>query len=118
MTKHVLFPADELEPGEVRRAEVGGVGVAVVRLPDGSFRAMRDLCAHEGARLTEGWLIPRMVADDVDSPEAEGVVLRCPWHGYEFDLDSGRCIADPGRVRARPYPVTVEDGRVVVERTT
>jgi nitrite reductase/ring-hydroxylating ferredoxin subunit len=113
--KHELFPADELARGQVRRAEVGGIAVVVMRLADGTLRALRDVCSHEGARLSEGWLIPRLVASDVGFPTSEGVVLRCPWHGYEFDVDTGRCLADPERVRARAYPVTVENGTVVLE---
>jgi len=38
----------------------------------------------------------------------EGEVLRCPWHGWEFDITSGRSIFNPHRVRVRTYEVTVE----------
>jgi len=38
----------------------------------------------------------------------EGEILRCPWHGWEFDITSGRSIFNPHRVRVRIYEVTVE----------
>jgi 3-phenylpropionate/trans-cinnamate dioxygenase ferredoxin subunit len=41
--------------------------------------------------------------------------MRCPWHGWEFDIASGRSLFDPDGVRVRNYPVTVEDGTVIVE---
>jgi 3-phenylpropionate/trans-cinnamate dioxygenase ferredoxin subunit len=60
----------------------------------------------------------------------EGEILRCPWHGWEFDITNGRSIFNPHRLRVRSYdvtietddpdpsidtfPVTVERGRVVV----
>ena len=46
----------------------------------------------------------------------EGEILRCPWHGWEFDITSGRSIFNPHRVRVRTYEVTVEpDDDPVVE---
>ena len=41
-------------------------------------------------------------------------VLRCPWHGWEFDLESGRSLFEPRRVGLRVFLVTCEDGQVVV----
>jgi nitrite reductase/ring-hydroxylating ferredoxin subunit len=37
----------------------------------------------------------------------------CPWHGWEYDLATGRCHADR-RFGLRPYPVDVRDGLVYV----
>jgi len=41
-------------------------------------------------------------------------VLHCPWHGWEFDVDSGYCLDDE-RMRVAVYPVRVEDGLVLVQ---
>ena len=38
----------------------------------------------------------------------EGEILRCPWHGWEFDLTTGCAICEPDRTRVRTYEVTVE----------
>jgi len=38
----------------------------------------------------------------------EGEILRCPWHGWEFDITSGRSIFNPHRTRVKTYEVTVE----------
>jgi 3-phenylpropionate/trans-cinnamate dioxygenase ferredoxin subunit len=38
----------------------------------------------------------------------EGEILRCPWHGWEFDVTNGRSIYNPHKVRVRAYEVTVE----------
>ena len=45
----------------------------------------------------------------------EGRVLRGPWHGWEFDLESGRSLFKPRPGRVKVYVVTVDDGYVVVE---
>jgi nitrite reductase (NADH) small subunit len=40
--------------------------------------------------------------------------LRCPWHGWEFDLDTGVCLDEPS-LRTAVYPVRVEGGRIMLE---
>jgi len=35
-------------------------------------------------------------------------MLRCLWHGWEFDLRTGQSWFDPRQVRVRSYPVSVE----------
>jgi 3-phenylpropionate/trans-cinnamate dioxygenase ferredoxin subunit len=43
---------------------------------------------------------------------AEGVpILRCPWHGWEFDMRTGRAVVDPEKTRVKAYRVTVEPPR-------
>jgi nitrite reductase (NADH) small subunit len=41
-------------------------------------------------------------------------VLRCPWHGWEFDLETGRSLLEPRRVGLPVFRVTCEDGQVVL----
>ena len=117
MTKHALFPQTELAPGELRQVKVDGVAIVVLRTSDGHLRALRDTCPHQGALLSNGSLEAAVDGPDVGRYELspDRAVLRCPWHGYEFDVESGRCLADPGS-RVRAYLVTVEAGIVTVER--
>ncbi len=115
--KHALFPLAEIEPGQLKAAVVDGTGVVVARDLDGTVYAMRDRCAHSGAPLSRGRLLKKVIGDDVDQYElTDELILRCPWHGFEFELSTGRCLADPKHTRVRPYRVTIEDGTVFVER--
>jgi len=41
-------------------------------------------------------------------------LIACPWHGYEFVLETGRPLLDLGRLRVRTYQVEVENGEVVI----
>ena len=114
--KHVLFPVDELAPGSMRAVDVDGIAVVLVRDNKGGLYALRDVCPHRGARLSKGVLKRMVVADDVGDPElTDTLILRCPWHHQEFDISSGRCVAD-GRQRVRVYATRVEDGTIVLER--
>lgn len=114
--KHELFPASELAPGEMRRAQLGAVSVVIVRDDHGSLHALRDVCAHMGARLSDGVVHPASEADpEIGYRLSDTAVVSCPWHGFEFVLATGRCLADES-VRVRRYPVCEENDMVVVER--
>jgi 3-phenylpropionate/trans-cinnamate dioxygenase ferredoxin subunit len=115
--KHAVLPLSELEPGQMKSVIVDGIDVVVARDLDGSVYALRNRCAHASARLSNGFLLEKVVGDDVDQYElTDELVIRCPWHGYEFALPTGRCLADPNRTRIRVYPVTIEDGTICIEK--
>ncbi len=114
--RHALFPLEELGPGHTRPVTVAGVDLVIVRGLDGPIHALRDRCAHAGAPLSKGRLLKQVDGDDVDQYRLiDKAVLRCPWHGYEYDLATGRCLADPKHVRVRTYAVVAEDGMVCVD---
>ena len=116
--KHELLPLDDLPPGEMRGVDVGGVSVCVVRTPAGDVHAVRDVCGHMGAKLSNGYFLQTIVGPKVrEYALADGeFVVRCPWHGYEYDVKSGQCLADTSRARVRVFTVVVEDGKIYIER--
>jgi 3-phenylpropionate/trans-cinnamate dioxygenase ferredoxin subunit len=122
--RHVVCPADELAPGQ-RRLVVpfrGRAGIGVFNIA-GSFHALRNLCPHKSGPLCTGNVFGRIVADlppsdrplDVDDyrVDQEGEIIRCPWHLWEFEIATGRCLVDPA-MRVKTYPTVVEDGMLVV----
>jgi nitrite reductase/ring-hydroxylating ferredoxin subunit len=114
---HKLFPLAELEPGNVRPVTIGNIEVVIVRTPDGNVHALRDKCSHLNVRLSRGGTVEEPMIDEGGVLRlGDNCVLRCPWHGFEFDLVSGRCLADPEHHRVRAYAVTVENGTIYVER--
>ncbi len=88
----------------------------LIRTPDGMVRALRDACAHYGAQLSLGKVHGHVAGSDVGdyALSDEQWVVQCPWHGYEFDVESGRCPADPEHTRVRSYPVSVDRGGAIV----
>lgn len=113
----VLKP-DELAPGEMKAVDAGGVSVVVIRKPDGSYRALRNRCSHQGGALADGRLESLVEGEAVGEYRLskDRVVLRCPLHHFEFDIDSGLSPADPARVRVKSYEVTVGDDGVYIDR--
>lgn len=108
--------SDELAPGEMRPASWGRLSVVVIRLGDGSLHALVNRCLHHGAPLSAGRLGYGSaggggVGDY--SPDESVSVLRCPWHGYEYDVRTGCTLFDPSR-RLRTLTVTERDGSVLL----
>lgn len=76
-----------------------------------NYHALLNLCPHKGAALCEGRVAGTSIARDVlDIGYARsGEILRCAWHGWEFDIRTGICLVDP-KLRARVFAVEEEDG--------
>ena len=107
----VVAPLADFKPGERRIITVGGRSIGVFRIGD-RFYGIRNRCPHHGGPLCLGRVGER-VAGDPGVYELTGRrTLRCPWHGWEFDLETGVCL-DEATLRAAVYPARIEDGRVL-----
>lgn len=114
--KHELFALERLAEGHMVSARAGAIPVLVLRKGDGELRALRDTCPHRAATLSKGVLQPAMIAAAPGGYEiGDSLVVKCPWHGYEFDVESGRCLGAPDGTRVRTFKVWVENGIVCVE---
>ena len=63
------------------------------------FVGLLNRCPHQGAALCEGPLTGLAQSSD------PGEIIRCPWHGREFDIRTGQSCCDPkasGRGPIRP----------------
>ncbi|MEL6344795.1 MAG: Rieske (2Fe-2S) protein [Myxococcota bacterium] len=94
----VVLHKDALKPGEITEVIIGGTAIAVANVA-GTYRAISNACPHAGGPLGEGTL--------------EGGAVRCPYHGWTYDLESGACKTNPD-VRVQTYEVRVERDAVCV----
>lgn len=92
---------DDLVDGSVRKFDVDGEPVAVVRIGDDVY-AIGDICSHANVSLSEG---------EVWCDERE---LECPQHGSTFDLETGRPTVLPATQPVRLYDASVVDGQIVI----
>lgn len=120
MVKHVVGTADEIEDGERKIVQLEGREIGVFNL-NGEYYAYSNWCAHQSGPVCEGNVTGTYRASfDRETLEYdlqwsdEDKILNCPWHGWEYDITDGRCLSRQ-KVRLPSYPVTVEDGNVVVE---
>jgi 3-phenylpropionate/trans-cinnamate dioxygenase ferredoxin subunit len=106
---HVVGRAADLPPGERLIVTLEGRSIGVFNV-NGTFHALRNQCPHQQAALCRGALKGLLTADDPDHVRLtrHGEILRCPWHGWEFDVVTGRSVFNPHKLRVRAYEVTVE----------
>jgi nitrite reductase/ring-hydroxylating ferredoxin subunit len=109
MVKHVVGTVDEIPPGGRKIVEVAGRSIGVFNV-GGEFFALRDSCPHQGGPLCQG-AISGFVSSGGPGEyryERDGEILRCPWHGWEYDIRTGQSWVDPRKVRVRRYDVSLE----------
>jgi nitrite reductase/ring-hydroxylating ferredoxin subunit len=116
MQRHVVCNKEELKPSDVRAVQVGGRRIAVACLEDNSYRAIADTCPHEMASLAKGRVEKMWLSDGVGHYRAaeQKYVVVCPWHNFEFDLDTGLSPCEPDRLRVATYKASLESDEVVV----
>ena len=90
--------ADQVPPGTGTVVEANGRTLALFNV-DGTFYALDNTCLHRGGPVGEG--------------DLDGTIVTCPWHGFQYDVTTGRNVFDP-EVGLQSFPVRVEDGDVLV----
>ena len=106
---HRICRIEELPPGERKIVDVAGRSIGVFNL-DGELYALKNVCPHQLAPLCLGRISGTTLPGKVGEFNYghEGQILRCPWHGWEFDITTGKSVFNPHKVRVKSYPVTVE----------
>ena len=109
MKSYRVCTVSELPPGSRKIIEVEGRSIGVFNIK-GEFYALKNICPHQFAPLCLGKVTGSNAFSDVGvyNWEREGEIVRCPWHGWEFDIKTGKSIFNPHKVRTKSYPVTVE----------
>jgi nitrite reductase (NADH) small subunit len=112
----VALPFSELPPGTSTTVKAFDTTVAIFNV-EGQLFALSNHCPHHGGPLCHGRISGTALPSQPYeySYGREGRVLTCPWHGWEFDLESGRTIFDPS-VGVKTYEARIEDGVIVLTR--
>jgi nitrite reductase/ring-hydroxylating ferredoxin subunit len=113
VTWHDVGSVADLEREGRVIARVEGREVGVLRA-GGVLRGVRNRCPHHGGPLCLGTVAERLVGHPGGYELSGASVLRCPWHGWEFDPVTGACLDDPA-LRVAVYPAKADDGRVLVD---
>lgn len=109
MTKHIVATVSEIPVGGRKVIEVDGREIGLYNV-NGEFFAIRNRCPHQGGPLCSGRVTGFIMATAPGqySYTRRGEIVRCPWHGWEFDIKTGQSWFDPAKTRVRNYKVTVE----------
>ena len=108
MAKHIVATVAEIPPGQRKIVEVNGISIGVFNV-HGTYYALKNSCPHQGGELCRGPISGFVSSSGPGdySYSRHGEIIRCPWHGWEFDIRTGQSWFDPRRVRVRRYDVTV-----------
>ncbi len=111
MARHVVAKVDELDIGTSKLVKVAGRDIALFNVK-GEFFAIANRCPHEGADLCRGQLVGLAESDEPGQYRMtrHGELVRCPWHGWEFDIRTGKSWCDPARTRVKSFDVSVAKG--------
>jgi nitrite reductase (NADH) small subunit/3-phenylpropionate/trans-cinnamate dioxygenase ferredoxin subunit len=90
----------EIRPGQMLALTVEGLPIALASV-DGVLYAFSDTCRHEGGPLACGALI--------------GSTVTCPWHGWTYDIRTGKSVIPPVGLRIPTYPVHIKGDAVYIE---
>lgn len=113
-TRHVVGPVADFPPGTRRFLEIDRRSIVVFNV-DGRFYAVRNRCPHQGAPLGMGTATRTTSAQlhGDDPPQRcwrdDRPVIRCPWHAWEFDLETGQAVFGEGW-RIATYRAFVDGG--------
>jgi nitrite reductase/ring-hydroxylating ferredoxin subunit len=89
----------DLAPGQIREIPLEGTTIAIANVA-GQFHAISNTCLHRGGPLGQGLL--------------QGNTVTCPWHGWTFDVTSGKVTGNLAAGVAS-YPVEVRGDDIYVD---
>ena len=112
MPRHIVARTSDIPPGGNKVFGIEGRDIVVFHV-NGEFFALLNRCPHEGAPLEKAACVARLTSPEpgVYHRDRVGELLRCPWHGWEFDMRNGQSWFDPRRFKIRSFPVAVEKGQ-------
>ncbi len=93
--------AADVAEGQALGVRVGDKEIAIYHLQGGEFCATDNVCSHEYALLTEGWM--------------ENGCIECPLHAAQFDIRTGKALSAPADEDLAVFAVKVEGGDVLVK---
>ena len=110
----LVGPLSELPVGERRLIQANGKSIGVFNTGK-QVVAVLNICPHAYAPVCRGKVggttLPSKAGEFVWGRENQ--ILRCPWHGWEFDLHSGQCLTDQRKLKR--FPVSIRDDEIYVE---
>jgi nitrite reductase/ring-hydroxylating ferredoxin subunit len=101
MTQHKIGTLEDLPQGESLGVEVGGLEIAAFNV-DGELYALQNKCIHKQGPMSE--------AEINENKET----VCCPWHYWEFELDSGEFVVDRDK-GLRTFDVEVDGDDILVD---
>lgn len=116
MARHVVAAVGEIPVGGHKVVNPAGREICVFNV-NGEHLALINRCPHEGAALNYGPVLGCFTSKRPGeySLTRPGEMLRCPWHGWEFDIRTGQSWCEPDKIAVRQYPVEATSGQALAQ---
>lgn len=116
---HVMAE-DRLDEGERVRISIEDQNIAIFKV-NGEHYAIQNYCLHQGASMCDGEVLYPSYMESTEtetswdlSQNQEVPTVACPWHAWEYDLETGDHVA-PTNYTLSTYETVVEDGELYVK---
>lgn len=108
MNRYFAGKTSEIPEGERKIVEIEGIEIGLFQVK-GNWYAWRNICPHMWAPICKGRICGTRMPSLVYEYEygMDNQIIRCPWHGWEFDLTTGKHLVDE-RVQLKGYAVEVD----------
>jgi nitrite reductase/ring-hydroxylating ferredoxin subunit len=91
---------EEIPPGTIRELQVDGNKTVALANVEGKLYAINNTCLHRGGPLGQGELL--------------GKTVTCPWHGWQYDVTTGKILMNP-TVGVECYPVELRGDDIFID---
>ncbi len=116
-SEYAVAMVEEVPRGSHIVVEIGGREIGIFNV-HGRYHALPNVCVHQNGPLCRGAVSGSLFCSGETDWKwvwaMEGEIIVCPWHGLEYEITTGQCLAYPKR-RLRTYEVNVEQGQIVVK---
>ncbi|CAJ0576135.1 unnamed protein product, partial [Mesorhabditis spiculigera] len=96
-----IAESGEVKAKEIKAVIVFGEQLSLIRAEDGQVYLMESYCPHLGANLTVGGKV------------VDNNCVQCPFHGWVFSADSGKCVRIPYEKGSIPEQAKISTWPVV-----
>lgn len=107
MTEINLGPVEQFPSRQFKLLKQNDEEIGIMRLGNGKFVAIENRCPHRGAPVCRGRVVGTFLPSEPGQINygLDEKLLKCPWHGYEFDLETGSCVFTQSKLKLRMYSV-------------
>jgi nitrite reductase/ring-hydroxylating ferredoxin subunit len=107
---------DSFAERKVVPVEVAGKRVGVLR-KGGEVYVFADHCPHQGGPMCFAQVVGTMLPSEPNefNYDLDGLIVKCPWHAYEFDVRTGQAMGGIIRSRLLIYHSEVRGGEVFLQ---
>lgn len=115
--KHIVGKINEFKPGDKKIVSVENKSIVVICTGEHTFHAIKNQCPHQGAELGKGIVTGTTKGSQVGEVifDRENEIIRCPWHGFEYDAITGCSMYQNDKTKIKTYNVEKENENIVLE---